>query len=50
MYEDKISNQEWIPYLIDDGVFQIEGIRAHIGQHDSNLLLLINVIDFFTFT
>ncbi|KAK9187084.1 hypothetical protein WN944_018474 [Citrus x changshan-huyou] len=30
MCEAKMPDQEWIPYLLDYGVFQLEGIRAHI--------------------
>ena len=44
MCEAKISDQEWIPYLMNDGVFQMEGNRAHIGRHDCSRVLSIDAI------
>ena len=44
MCEAKILDQEWIPYLMDDGVFQMKGIRAHIGQHDYITVLSMDAI------
>ena len=44
MCEAKMSDQEWIPYLIDDGVFQMEWIRAHIGRRDYSAVMLMNAI------
>ena len=44
MCEAKMLDQEWIPYLLDDVVFQLEGIRAHIGQRDCSAVLSMDVI------
>ena len=44
MCEAKISDQKWIPYLLDDGVFQLEGIRAHIGRCDCSAVLSMDAI------
>ncbi|GAY67784.1 hypothetical protein CUMW_259230 [Citrus unshiu] len=52
MCEAKMSDQEWIPYLLDDGVFQLEEIRAHIGRRDCSAVLSmdatgVNVIELY---
>ncbi|GAY53699.1 hypothetical protein CUMW_151080, partial [Citrus unshiu] len=44
MCEAKMSDQEWIPYLLDDGVFHLEGIRAHIGRRDCSAVLSMDAI------
>jgi len=44
MCEVKILDQEWILYLMDDGVFQMEGIRAHIGRRDCSAVLSMDAI------
>lgn len=44
MCEAKMSNQEWIPYLMNDGVFQMERIRAYIRQRDCNAVLSVDAI------
>ena len=44
MCEATIANQEWIPYLMNDGVFQMEMIRAYIRRCDCNAVLSIHAI------
>ena len=44
MCEAKMSDQEWIPYLLDDGIFHLEGIRAHIGRRDCSAVLSMDAI------
>ena len=38
------NNLKRVPYLMDDGVFQMEGFRAHIRRCDYNAVLSMDAI------
>ena len=35
---------DWIPYWIDDNVFQVEGIVAHVGKMKCDAMMTMQVI------